>query len=370
MLYIKVYKYYLFIMIMIDILIGQYLLFNEYNETHIDYVLNHNYMIYGKMEMIEFDEHNEIPNETPLKNITWMYDYNNYKIPMCNFNKINYIKMDISMNIYDYISSNSLLPDDEIICGENIQNLCDVVIGDNQTLLQNPNNFKYSKKMQCIGPTNDKILFVFTHNLIEFYEKYNVCDKKIVSHNSDHPIDNEYLKYLNDSKCSQFVQYSQNCVITHPNLIPLPIGIENRQHVDHAMIHAIRKRKDIKKEKNIYFFFSFGTHPTRINCYNALKDKIAYNNKKSKEEYFIELKKHKFAICPRGNGLDTHRLWECFYLDVIPIMIQSDIVNIDNLPIIVLNSWDDFNEERIYKEFTNIKNSKICMSYYKSLIQS
>jgi len=75
------------------------------------------------------------------------------------------------------------------------------------------------------------------------------------------------------------------------------------------------------------------------------------------------------AICPRGNGLDTHRLWECFYLDVIPIMIEADVVNIDNLPIIILNSWDDFNEDQLYKEFTNIKNSKVTMSYYKDLIQ-
>jgi hypothetical protein len=354
---------------MIDVLIGQYLLFNEYNENNIDYILNHNYMIYGKMEMIEFVDFNE-HNETPLEMITWMYDDNNYKIPIFNFKQLNYIKMDTTMNMYDYISSNSLLPDDEIICGENIQNLCDVVIGDNQTLIQNPNNFKYSKKMQCINShLNDKNVFVFTHNLIEFYEKHNVSYKKIVSHNSDHPIDNEYLKYLNESKYSQFVQFSQNCLIKHPRLTALPIGIENRQHVDHSMIHSIRKRKDIKKEKYIYFFFSLGTHPTRMNCYNSLKDKIVSNSNKSKEEYFIELKKHKFAICPRGNGLDTHRLWECFYLDVIPIMIQSDFVNIDNLPIIILNSWDDFNEDRLYKEFTNIKNSKVCMSYYKNLIQ-
>ena len=43
----------------------------------------------------------------------------------------------------------------EIICGENIQNICDVVIGDNRTLRQNPNNFKYSKKMRDINSQID-----------------------------------------------------------------------------------------------------------------------------------------------------------------------------------------------------------------------
>jgi hypothetical protein len=49
-------------------------------------------------------------------------------------------------------------------------------------------------------------------------------------------------------------------------------------------------------------------------------------------------------------------------------MIDPDFININNLPIIILNSWDDFDEEKLYTEFINIKNSKICLSYYRNML--
>ena len=72
------------------------------------------------------------------------------------------------------------------------------------------------------------------------------------------------------------------------------------------------------------------------------------------EDALIELKKHKYAICPRGNGIDTHRIWECLYLDVIPIMLKRDYFGIDNLPIIYLNSWDELDVNNINTNFKNI----------------
>ena len=100
-----------------------------------------------------------------------------------------------------------------------------------------------------------------------------------------------------------------------------------------------------------------------------MKDKLEWNTRLSKPDYFIELKKHKYAICPRGNGLDTHRLWECFYLDVIPIMLKRDSPNIDNLPIIYLENWDELDMNKIKEiNFNNIKFSKSSLSYYKNLI--
>ena len=351
-----------------EILKNQFLLFNNYNDEYINFIISNNFIIYDTINLIDFNDCIEILN---YEDITWVFNDYNYKIPYYHNKKINFIKFNYDKNIYDLISSNSLLPDNEIICGENIQYMCDVVIGTNEKIIYNPNNITYSKKIENISLLNDitiyKNIFVFTDNLIEFYNKFNdqLNNKNILSHNSDDEINNEFIKFFDKIN----YQLSQNCLIQHPKLTSLPIGIENRQHFDHNIFHNVRKRTDIKKEKNIYFLFSLGTHYSRQHCYNSLINKIPINNKISKEDYFIELKKHKFAICPRGNGLDTHRLWECIYLDVIPIMIDKDFVNINNLPIIILNNWDEFDEDKLYKKFNNIKNSKICMSYYKNIIQ-
>ena len=348
-----------------NILIKQFLLFNKHNENYHKEIINEQIMIYENYDNIDFN--NSTIND--LTQIKWIYDINNYRIPYTYVNiKITHIKLSPKDNIYDYISSNTIIPNTEIVSGENIQNLCDVVIGCPNKLNYNPNNKYFSSKMLNVYNENDltnyKNIFVFTDNLLYFYEHNheNLNNKNIISHNSDHGINSEYIKYLDNINS----QFSQNCVITHNKLFSIPIGIENRMWLNHDMFHNIRK-SNIKKDKNIYFYFSLNTHPTRNKCYETLKDKLTWNTQKSKEDYFIELSRHKYAICPRGNGLDTHRLWECLYLDVIPIMIKDDLVNIDNLPIIVFDNWDEFDENKLNVEFSNIQNNKIFMNHYENL---
>jgi len=202
-----------------------------------------------------------------------------------------------------------------------------------------------------------KTIFVFTHDLDYFYNKFKnyVNDKIIITHNSDHEIIKNYNFKLH---------LCQNTRISASNIIPLPIGIENTQWFNINIFHKIRKM-NIPKTKHIYFYFNLNTHKSRQNCFNKLSNILEWNTKKSKEEYFIELASHKYAICPRGNGLDTHRIWECLYLNTIPIVIKEDFPNISNLPIIVLDSWDylinklnyEFDKQTLSKLNVNITRS-------------
>jgi len=59
-----------------------------------------------------------------------------------------------------------------------------------------------------------------------------------------------------------------------------------------------------------------------------------------KEEYLKEMARHQFVLCPDGNGVDSHRLWEALYLGCIPIVIDSDTYSsFDGLPLIRINSF-------------------------------
>lgn len=353
-------------------IISQAKLFNDnLNDSQINFITNNMIMIYDNLiniKDIELD--NILYNE-----ITWIYDNNNYRIPYINGTKIQQIKLNHTNNISDYISSSSLIHDNDIICGESFVKLCDIFIGSVNSINANPNNVVIQKNIVDIennlesSISKNNIIFVKTDDLSNFYNKIhnniNVKNKIIVTHNSDCEIDYKYTTQLNNIK----KQYSQNCLITHNNLTPIPIGIENSQWFDHKIFHDIRKRTDIKKEKDIYFMFSLTTHISRNECYEKLKNKLQWNNKLSKKDYFVELKKHKYAICPRGNGIDTHRIWECLYLDVIPIMLKSESVNIDNLPIIFLNDWNELDINNLNSKFNNIKFSKITLDYYEKNIK-
>jgi hypothetical protein len=359
-------------MVKSEIIIEQAKLFNvELNAEQINYIVRNNLLIYSDFSNIICEE----PTTVLLEDINWVYDENNYRVPHLNEVKINQIKINDDSNPYDYISSSRVINNYNIIFGEKFLNLCDIFIGSINSINANPNNRYIQKNIVNIeNDIRDVInncctIFIKTDDLPLFYSKVcinniNLNNKIVVTHNSDFEIDLKYKSVLNNVK----KQLSQNCLINHENLESIPIGIENTQWFNHQIFHKIRMSSEIKKEKEIYFNFSLTTHISRNECYEKLKNKLVWNCNLPKEEYFIELKKHKFAICPRGNGLDTHRVWECLYLDVIPIMIKKDCVNIDNLPIIYLDDWDELDVNSINKKFNNIKFSKITLEYYKQIL--
>jgi len=347
-----------------DIIVKQFFLFNQNFNKDLNIIENNLFMVYDSLANLNFEK----AKNYDLKSIIWKYDNNNYRIPYFNYEKIQVIKLNEKQNVYDFISSSSIIPYSEIISGEKLLSLADVFIGNSNSLNANPNTSNFIKNKININSINNlnpyNKIFIKTDDLVQFYNKFDITNKTIITHNSDYEISASFINQL--EKCK--LQLSQNCLFKHPKLIPLSIGIENSMWFNHELLEKVRIRTDIIKDKEIYFYFSLNTHNSRKECYEKLKNKLTWNTKLSKEDYFIELKRHKYAICPRGNGLDTHRLWECLYLDVIPIMLKKDSVNIDNLPIIYLDDWNDLDISKLDANFKNLNMSKITIDYYNNII--
>lgn len=342
-----------------SIFVQQYDLFNAPDDEMHIFVCENMIMVYTTITRKD-----DIINAQSVDHMEckFKYDENNHRIPYHNDIRITCLKLTTDQNPINYISSAKLIPDDQIICGELFQSLADVVVGAEGSLIYNPYNERHSKSMVSIDALENldqyKSIFVFTHDLEAFYAKFEgkLSDKIILSHNSDGGI-----TYVKDVK----LHMAQNCHIRNERLYGVPIGIENAQWIDHTMFNRVRKL-NIPKTKQMYFYFNFDTHPSRHDCYNALVHTLEWNTQRTKEDYLIELARHKYAICPRGNGLDTHRIWECIYLNVIPIVVRSDYPNIDNLPIIVLNHWNEI--DSIDASFDNQEYEKITINHYRNRI--
>lgn len=321
------------------------------------------------------------PWKGTIDQVVWRYDTNHRRIPYSHDGThLVCIQLQERNNVYDFVSSSSVLPDTEIVCGEQFMAICDVFVGSAQSMDANPNNRQLQPCMVDIAQPKAveshlrlaQSVFVKTDDLHVFYQHYGhaVQNKTVVSHNSDHALDDSYGPYIGLARR----HYGQNCLLRHEAILPLPIGIENRQWVDHTLFHRVRQRTDIRKEKLLYFFFSLATHPSRPLCYDILnkKEGCIWNQPLAKEDYFVELKKHRYAVCPRGNGLDTHRLWECLYLDVIPIMLRRDSVGIDHLPILFLEEWHDLDLLCLClpSTFEHLECSRLTMKHYQVGIQN
>jgi hypothetical protein len=63
--------------------------------------------------------------------------------------------------------------------------------------------------------------------------------------------------------------------------------------------------------------------------------------------YLTMLGSHDFVVCPRGNGLDTHRLWETIYMGGIPVVLRHPVIAAvtRDLPILMIEDWSQILDE-------------------------
>ena len=78
-----------------------------------------------------------------------------------------------------------------------------------------------------------------------------------------------------------------------------------------------------------------------------------------RKKYLIDITKSIFVLCPRGNGIDTHRMWETLYMGSIPIVLYSDaFASFIGLPILFINDWKEINEVFLREKIVEIKSRK------------
>lgn len=84
---------------------------------------------------------------------------------------------------------------------------------------------------------------------------------------------------------------------------------------------------------------------------STAKQSVVFNKGKlSQPEYFAVLKKHRFAISPAGQGLDTHGTWEALMAGCIPIVPSSPLDPLfEDLPVWLVKSWEEVTDESIKK---------------------
>lgn len=64
-------------------------------------------------------------------------------------------------------------------------------------------------------------------------------------------------------------------------------------------------------------------------------------------DFLMEMKDHKFMICPEGHGMDCHRNWELLYMRRVPVMKKSPYFTrlMDGFPVLFIDEWSDVTEE-------------------------
>lgn len=280
----------------------------------------------------------------------------------------------------------SSLTSNDIVTGEKIQQLCNIYIGTERELSSNPSIRAESSKhvnIHSINGAYDNPKYVFCYpdvfHLFSRKVHYLQNDFILVTHSSDiNILPAPFVKHI--LQCDKLIGwFGQNVCFYHTKLHLLPIGLANIQwphgnlsffdtRLDHnvALIpdttqtsaesgnNLFLSLQDVKKN-NVYFNFTISTCPSkRQKCYNDLKDKLAWLEPIDPLKNLERLQSYKFCICPLGNGVDTHRLWECLYVKVVPIVTKcmfTMMLRNYGVPMVMLNDWNELDVNSLQYEF-------------------
>ena len=201
----------------------------------------------------------------------------------------------------------------------------------------------------------------------------------IISGHSDYEITSSQVEYFTPQ-----IWYTVNKQTLDPRVHSIPLGIPNdtneteKHHIFGNIDLMIRAMNTPQKNENmVYMNFNICTYPQeRQFIFDFFKNNtwvtqgILEISMVGRERYLRDIRNHTFVLCPRGNGVDTHRLWETLYMGSIPI-VKKDVAfdEFQDLPICFINRWEDVTLDFLNKESQRILSTswnmnKLDMSYW------
>lgn len=225
---------------------------------------------------------------------------------------------------------------------------------------------------------NDTV-YTNTHYVDDLIKLLEQTTKQVIliTHNSDKNITIEPPRNV-------IKWYSQNVNIVHDRIESIPIGLENNRWFEKLdkKSKMMNKLSESKNHKNLLYI----NHNIDTNRKEREEPYRIFNNKdwitteqgfngQDFNNYMDNIYNHKFVLCPEGNGMDTHRTWECLYMNTIPI----EKININNqyytdLPVCFVNGWEEITKEFLEKEYVRINSvkwnmSKLSFEYWRNRIK-
>ena len=205
--------------------------------------------------------------------------------------------------------------------------------------------------------------------------------------------------FTNNTQFDKFINsyflvhwYCQNCVISHPKITRIPIGI------DYHTMYRLNKISPLDQE-NLLISIKNESLPfweRKIKCHASFQFNMGHRycddrrdaincipiecvdyltRKLPRRETWYNQVQYAFVVSPHGNGYDCHRTWEALILGCIPIVKKSGIDELyTELPVLIVDEWSDVTQELLESTIEQFKScefnyNKLTLKYWTDKIR-
>jgi len=226
--------------------------------------------------------------------------------------------------------------------------------------------------------------------LTEIMKKDKPC--VLISGNSDYTHDANSVNWmLENTSVKSF--YAQNLNCSRENAYQVPLGITNVTDCARGPEHGANWSQNPKHAEKLSHMFDDSSTPTRLTYANFRISTNAIERQKCAstcriapfltlethgadlDHYIKQCRDHKMTVCPEGNGIDTHRMWETLYLGRVPIVKKHTALSqFEDLPVVWVDHWKELlNPELLIEKYEQVKDNpkdKIYAEYWLEHIKN
>jgi hypothetical protein len=295
-----------------------------------------------------------------------------------------------------YRTDNHCVPEyeEEIITGERVMCLCDVSLTTYEKLAfhkikeTRPPPFLNINDYHKPGTTfvskelidrldQFKLIHCYGDHFrffVDLIAPYLESPHTIVVHNSDTEISGYYDKIFDNKNILRV--FGMSMLSSHPQMTGIPAGLANPMwpHGDTSAFFSYCMH--IRKQRQLYAGGIGSTHISRKPLITALEKLALANGLRERHDFKTHIEhmaKSSHVVCPRGNAVESHRLWEALYTGGIPVITPTEVHRA--LPTEVclsIDSWTSLEDLNILEmlEIPPVRpNTPIFMSQLKAQIQ-
>jgi len=211
------------------------------------------------------------------------------------------------------------------------------------------------------------VVFCKIDEVTRFFERLRLTRKKIilVTGEGDLPCDGVRQAYLPSNVIHWF---ATNVTHPHPRVTAFPLGLGSPRSSTTLTAYEIATARNsgIVRERNLYANFRTDTNPAERQApYHHFQeissscDWLTFDqplDRGCNEKFLEALVSHRFVLCPPGNGVDTHRMWESLLAGAIPVVMRSPAMKpFSDLPILFVNDYREVTNELLETAWNEIR---------------
>ncbi|OUW74363.1 MAG: hypothetical protein CBD76_00390 [Pelagibacteraceae bacterium TMED216] len=253
------------------------------------------------------------------------------------------------MMVNNYLTSNNLAKHSDLIYSEILttEEYKDSNLAPH-TIIDRTDRFVFYR-IDNLKIANNSIIFTNSLMIEAFFNDIknikNIKNIKLISSQTDRLI-TEKLFRLKPKLISKW--YSVNIGYEDEDLISLPLGLANEYSPKNPFAKDFAQYENTNENKIEKLYLNFNPSTNLIergDLFSLFENKdwaVVDKEMMSINGYLSKLNEYKFILCPFGNGIDTHRIWETLYSGSIPVVKKNIALNsLRNLPVIF---YDDIKE--------------------------